>query len=210
MTCNSSSRAQARRIPMPGTLKALTTGIIAAALTGHALLAGADPAVSGISIETLSSRPNLVTGGNVLVKISYQPGMVLPLWVTLNDHDVTGKFRATQANTWTGVVEGLQLGSNTLRVRAKSSTGIRDESLQVTNYPITGPVLSGPQLQPYFCMTDQFYLPNGTYLGPPTDNNCSAPTQVQYVYKTTGGIFLPLPSTRALPADIAMTTTSDG
>jgi hypothetical protein len=65
-------------------------------------------------------------------------------------------------------------------------------------------------LQPYVCMTDQFYLPDGTYLGPSTDANCSAPTQVRYVYKSTGGIFKVLPSTQRLPADVATTTITNG
>src|SRR5437773_4026326 len=184
-------------------------GLIAATGAGHSMFARAQ--TSDITIETLSTRPNLVTGGDVLVKIAYPANQMLPLWVTLNDHDVTGKFHWNAApNTWVGLVDGLQVGTNVLRVRAKSPSGIKDQSLQLTNYPITGPVLSGPHLQPYVCMTDQFYLPDGTYLGPSTDANCSAPTQVRYVYKSTSGIFKVLPSTQRLPADVATTTISNG
>src|SRR6266852_3727510 len=189
----------------------LGLSIFAATGAGYSASARAQTGASDITIETLSTRPNFVTGGDVLVKISYPANQALPLWVTLNDRDITGKFHWNiEPNTWLGLVDNLQLGPNVLRVRGKSPSGIKDQSLQLTNYPISGPVLSGPHLQPYVCMTDQFYLPDGTYLGPSTDENCSAPTQVQYIYKSTSGIFKVLPSTQRLPADVATTTITNG
>src|SRR5262249_55759049 len=79
-------------------------------------------------------------------------------------------------------------------------------------YPLTGPVFSGPWLQPFICQTDAFKLPDGTTLGPPLDANCSAKTVVQYVYRTTGGepTFKPLPKGGAIPQDMAKTTTIEG
>ena len=50
-----------------------------------------------LEIVTLSSRPDTVSGGNVLVKISYPANQLLPLWVTLNDHDTTGVFRTARS-----------------------------------------------------------------------------------------------------------------
>ena len=90
-----------------------------------------------------------MSGGDVLVKITYNPvGQVLPLWITLNDQTVNGAtFRpGTEPNTLVGLVTGLELGTNVLRVRGKSSSGIRDQSLQLTNYSIKGPIISGPQI----------------------------------------------------------------
>src|ERR1700704_5346536 len=101
-----------------------------------ALLAGSQPAMASASLEiaAVSSRPDTVSGGSVLVKISYPANQLLPLFVTLNDHDTTGVFRpGPEPNTWMGLVSGLQLGSNVLRVRSKSPAG--DQSLQLTNYP---------------------------------------------------------------------------
>ena len=40
--------------------------------------------------------------------------------------------------------------------------------------------------------------------------NCSANTQVDYQYRTTGGSFQPLPSDGSRPADMAQTTLLDG
>src|SRR6266550_1322353 len=137
-----------------------------------ALSAGLQPvmASSSLQIAAVSSRPDTVSGGNVLVKISYPANQILPLWVTLNDHDTTGVFRAgSEPNTWIGLVSGLQLGNNVLRVRSKSPAG--DQSLQLTNYPITGPIFSGPHEQPFFCMTQNFPIPGSTtqMLGNPLD-----------------------------------------
>src|SRR5260221_11971854 len=73
-----------------------------------------------IAITTLSTRAASVSGGDVLVKIDYPAGQRLPLWVTLNDQDVTGQFRTgTAPNTWMGVVTGMNVGNNVLRVRTK-------------------------------------------------------------------------------------------
>src|ERR1700676_2666353 len=125
-----------------------------------ALSAGLQPVMASASLQiaAVSSRPDTVSGGTVLVKISFPANQLLPVWVTLNDHDTTGVFRSgAEPNTWLGLVSGLQLGSNVLRVRTKSPAG--DQSLQLTNYPITGPIISGPHEQPFFCMTQSFPLP---------------------------------------------------
>lgn len=167
---------------------------------------------SDFGVETISTRADYVTGGDVLVKITYKHNnRNHPLSITLNGRDVSSAFRAgDEPNTLVGLVTGLVNGKNALRVQGNGSSGIKDETLEITNYPRTGPVLSGPFVAPYVCMTDRFFLPDGTNLGPSTDSNCSAPTQVKYVYKNTAGIFKALPSTQSLPPDVATTTTSDG
>ena len=146
----------------------------------------------------------------MLVQISYPPGQLLPLWVTLNDHDVTGVFRpGAVPNTWLGLVPGLQLGTNVVRVRTKAPAG--DQSLTVTNYPITGPIISGPHEQPFICMTQSFTIPGTTQrLGPALDADCSAATRVDYVYRSTAGTYKALPAGPTYPADLVQTTTSLG
>ena len=176
-----------------------------------ALSAGLQPvmASSSLQIAAVSSRPDTVSGGNVLVKISYPANQILPLWVTLNDHDTTGVFRAgSEPNTWIGLVSGLQLGNNVLRVRSKSPAG--DQSLQLTNYPITGPIFSGPHEQPFFCMTQNFPIPGSTtqMLGNPLDADCSVVTRVDYVYRSMAATFKALPAGTSYPADLVQTTTS--
>ena len=163
-----------------------------------------------IRIETLSSRPNLISGESVLVQVTYGPSQLSPLRLTLNNQDVTQKFqRAKQANTIIGLVDGLHAGQNTLRAESGTSPKT-SQSLQLTSYPIEGPILSGPQLLPYRCMTDKFMLPDGSYLGPSTDSQCSAPTKVQYVYMSSDGNFVPMRDLTHLPQDVAMTTTVAG
>jgi hypothetical protein len=118
--------------------------------------------------------------------------------------DVTAAFHAGQgANSVVGLVEGLREGKNVLQARAGGST----VTLEVTNYPITGPIVSGPALTPYVCTTQ----PAG--LGEPLDANCSARTIVEYFYKARAfgaSDFKPLKDLTALPNDVAQITTSTG
>jgi hypothetical protein len=152
------------------------------------------------TIHALSTDPDHVTGGDVLVEITAKS----PVKITLGERDLTADFRRTDDMHWLGLVTGLAVGRNTLKVDSAS--------LEITNYPITGPVLSGPQIQPFLCQTAAFKLPDGAPLGPPLDASCSAPTVIQYVYWPTGEKpkFKPLTNLIDLPADVAMTTISTG
>jgi hypothetical protein len=165
-------------------------------------------------IETVSTHADRVSGGDVLVKITYNPvGQIGPLVVKLNNVDATGQFRAgVEPNTMIGLLKGLALGANTLRVMGKSTTGLRDESLKITNYPTKGPIISGPHQSPFICQTASFNLPAGLgTLGQPLDTDCSVATRIDYLYMSTaGGAFRSMPNTSALPADVAMTTTLTG
>lgn len=168
-------------------------------------------AAAPLAITTLSTRADSVSGGDVLVRIDYPAGQRLPLVVSLNGSDVTGQFRAgTAPNTWVGLVSGLSIGDNTLRVRTKAPAG--DVSLQIINHPITGPVFSGPHEQPFFCMTQNFPVPGSATqrLGPALDADCSTTTRVDYVYRSTANTFKQLPSGAGYPSDLKQTTTSLG
>ncbi len=78
-------------------------------------------------------------------------------------------------------------------------------SLKVTNYPITGPILSGSHLTPYECRTVE------SGLGEPLDADCSARQRIEYFYRATNNAFKPMPNpTGPRPADLAVTTTYDG
>lgn len=179
-----------------------------------AIVVGREAASPGaIRITTLSTAASRVTGGDVLVEIGLPanrpPSSVM---VAVGGRDISASFRAgTAPHTLVGLVAGLANGKNTITV-ATAGKGVPEASLDVTNYPITGPVFSGPHTQPFICQTDAFVLPDGTKLGPPLDANCSAKTVVQYVYRTTAvpASFKPLPSLTALPPDVAKTTTVTG
>jgi hypothetical protein len=159
-------------------------------------------------IRTISTRPDRVSGGDVLVEIRV-PDAKLPLLVTLNGRNVSDVFHPGETpDSMVGLVTGLALGKNRFVVRGG---GLGHDSLVVTNYSIKGPIVSGPHLQPFICQTQNFTLPDGTSLGPPIDEDCSAPTKINYIYRSTaGGAFQPLPGTSSLPADVASTTTLAG
>lgn len=148
----------------------------------------------------------MVSGGDALIEIKL-PHAAPPekLEVTLNGRDVTRIFHpdAVRASL-TGLVDGLRVGRNSLVAKAGSSQA----TLELTNYPITGPIVSGEHLKPFVCTTAE------SGLGEPLDADCSARPKIEYFYRsnaTAEGSFKPLTDpTAAKPADVAQTTTSEG
>ncbi len=158
-------------------------------------------------IQTISTRAGRVSGGDVLVEISRLERKNQRIDIKVNGRDVSSGFRpGTRPNTLMGLVTGLEIGRN--KISAQGDT------LVVTNYPISGPITSGPHIKPFICDTHRFQLPDGTpYTAQPIvdDPTCSAPTKINYLYLPAGGKELvPLPSTSNLPANIATTTTLTG
>lgn len=174
---------------------------------------GAAAAGGAVTLSALSTDSARVTGGDVLLQVTVPPGTPRgDLHVVANARDVTAAFKpGSQADTFIGLVSGLALGANTITADVVHLT----TTLAVTNYPITGPVFSGPWQQPFICQTEAFALPDGSKLGAALDTNCSARTVVQYVYRSTKADdparpFTPLPDPTALPADVATTKTATG
>ena len=189
-------------------------GITALAVAGLLACVGVDNGFSQshgrLEIRTLSARPDLVSGGDVLVEVKAPAGTTLnQLTLTRNGQIMTrylhldpstGSFRA--------LISGLQVGDNTLRAvlegTTKSPKGA-ETTLVVKNYPITGPILSGPHLSPYECRTVE------SGLGPPLDTDCSAAQRVEYFYRASNNTFKPLTDpTGPRPSDLVTTTTIDG
>jgi hypothetical protein len=194
-------------------LTVAASGVLAASFAAFSTVASGDPPPSDVGIKTLSTRANLVSGGDVLVQITLKhENRNHPVTITLNGHDVSGAFHPGDApNTLIGLVTGLNLGKNALRVQGNGSSGLKDATLEITNYDIRGPIISGPHEVPFICQTQDFTLPDGTKLGLPTDADCSAPTKINYLYMAIGGTaFKPLPNPSVLPADVAKTTTNTG
>jgi hypothetical protein len=160
------------------------------------------PASTEFQISSLSTRPDMVTGGDVLIRVDVPDSTPIDRAVVrLNGKDVTSSFRP-DGQSLVGLVQGLQPGVNTFEAGTAR--------LAVTNHPITGPVFSGPQEHPFVCETDKFKLPDGTFLGAPLDENCSVKTVVTYVYKSTDKTLKPFTTRTSLPADLAYTMTSTG
>lgn len=166
---------------------------------------------AGPAIAVLSSKPEYVTGGSALVEIAFPSaaaGKARALEITLNGEDITASFSGTGGSASVqALVKGLKIGSNTI----VASVGNASNSLELTNYPITGPVFSGPWQTPYICQTQNFVLPDGTRLGAPLDANCSVETRLHYLYASTaGGALKPMTDLTTLPSDVARATTVDG
>jgi hypothetical protein len=173
-----------------------TLVVIGAAVTG---VQAQDRA---LQLRTLSSRPELVTGGDALVRADVPAGASLAgVRITLNGADVTAQLRADPSGrSLTGVITGLPSGSSQVVASAGSATA----RLTLVNHPISGPVLSSPQEQPFVCMTERFKLQSGGTLGRALDGSCSVAARVDYVYRTAASTDLkPLADPAAAPADAA-------
>ncbi len=202
------------RLGASGFLRHLAAFFIVGLLTGLPVGAMAD-ANQDLDIVALSSPPNAVSGGTVLVRIELPRNVPSEdVIVILNSQATTSAFRPeASGHSLVGLVSGLALGKNILitKLIGRDNRAYRSSQLTLTNYPITGPIFSGPHEEPFYCMTQLFKLPASTQaLGPALDADCSIATRVDYVYRTTGGVFQPLPSLASYPGDLAQTTTSQG
>ena len=211
--------------------------LVWAALALVTALAAAPTALAGqhnrhdFDLRVLSSPPEMVTGGDALVRLKVPRNVPLhKARVFVNGKDVTSTLDPDySARTLTGLVTGLHLGANSVVAESNGHGHGRPKAhLTLVNHPVTGPIFSGPQQQPFVCKTQTQGLgfPKvdnqvGTGMrlfqtpgNPATpligwSKDCTVDTVVDFQYRTTGGQFRPLPP-GPLPADIATTTTLDG
>lgn len=157
-------------------------------------------------IETLSSRPDMVTGGDALIAIRGASADALE--VRLNGRDVSAAFQPKgDSGALVGLVSGLEVGPN----RLEASAGGQTAQLELVNHPRSGPVFSGPHQQPFVCETES------AGLGAPLDDDCSAATQTKLYYRSTDPAVEGSPDRFELydpaaprPDDMARTTTTGG
>jgi hypothetical protein len=166
-----------------------------------------------VGLKVLSGRPDMVSGGDALVEITGVPQGVT---VVAANRDVTASFRpAPKSETLVGRIEGLPPGKSSVLVRQGKRELAR---LDLTTYPISGPIFSGPHQTPFAC------VPEIVQMGPPRDQDCSLPTKVSYFYYSNlpptkdGPVTAPFPTTHfrpydpsaPRPPDLVQTTTTDG
>jgi hypothetical protein len=189
-----------------GVVARVVLAALLAAGSGACIVRGDDGAGEGYELRVLSSRPEMVTGGNALVGVGVPPGTdPAALRVTLDSRDVTGAFRLDAADGFVGLVDGLS-GAAELALATADGTSLA--TLSLVDHPLEGPVFSGPHEQPFICETDRFELVSGETLGPALDDACSVARRVDYAYRSTAdGELKPLADPRARPADLAATTT---
>jgi hypothetical protein len=213
----------------------IALGVVAILLvsTHNQLLAKWKPKPAFV-VEVVSSAPEQVSGGDARLHVDVP--MTVPLHqvqVIVNGANQSGHFSVIPGiRTLTGVVDGLDLGENivTIKPNGKGKGRPRAINLTLTNYPITGPVFSGPHQQPFVCTvqneglgqpivdndSEGFPVFATDADGNPTDEiigfsrDCSAETLVVYVYKSTAGGFKPYTLGSDRPDDMAQTTTMDG
>lgn len=200
-----------RRVGVSGRYAAaMAAGLLAACGGGGSDPAAAGPAAVGLTLSPLSSRADAVSGGDALLEVGAPAGTdTSRITVRVNGADASGRFvPKAGAAALVGLVDGLRPGANVVEAYYD---GVRSTELALVNHPASGPVLYGPQQQPFVCETASFVLPDGTTLGAPLDPvACSVATRVHHMYwSTTQRRFVFLPNPAQVPAD-AETLAIDG
>ena len=162
-------------------------------------------AADKVELAVVAGRPDMVSGEEVLLQVAAPS----PVTIAVDGKDVTASFHPGQVpGTMIGLVQGLKRGKNEVTA---SAGGKVQAKLDLVDYPIAGPIFSGPHQAPFTCQTDAFKLPVvGGTLGAALDKDCAAKTRVDYVYRAKDGRLKPLPDPKAHPADLAQTKTSTG
>jgi len=178
---------------------------LVAGLAAAGLVAASFPALAhnndDLEIVTLSNRADLVSGGDALVEVRVPKSVSLSkVRVELNGRKVTGLSADSKARTLRGLVTGLKEGRNDLTAEVDERGHGRDQKahLVITNHPKGGPILSGPQITPYFCAQPLNPLfafqpatattPAPSYSGlstPATDAQCTIASEHKLYYRTT-------------------------
>lgn len=169
-----------------------------------ATVVSAGAAQAAVELRTVSARSDMVSGGDVLMELTVPAHLVVSgsaassVQVLLNGADVTSVFKVSiKPGVLQGLVTGLNVGRNTFS--ARELKGGPTSKLVVHNYPITGPIFSGPHESPFNCET----VASG--LGPPLDANCSVAKTIAYYYRTNvgNGSFVALTNLAQYPANMA-------
>ena len=145
-------------------------------------------------IEVLSTRADLVAGGQALTAIDLPSG-ARHVRVYLNRHNITRRFAHRADGHFEGLVTGLKLGRNLLSVVLAGGAGAQ---IVITNHPNGGPVFAGPQPEPWTCEAGA------------TDSKCDRPRQISYLYLPQGKTQLAPYDPSHPPSDVSMTTTDQG
>jgi hypothetical protein len=147
---------------------------------------------SGTTLQTLSTRADMVSGGSVLMEVKLPASATAgKLKVTVGSTDVSTAFATRSDGRTVGLVTGLANGANTVTATStdNSFTGAQ---LVVTNHPIGGPVLLSTQVTPWVCATPTPTAATTTTAGTnasglttaATDAQCNIKTETKLFYRT--------------------------
>jgi len=125
------------------------------------------------TVEAVSTRADLVSGGDVLVRATLPAGWKIEqATLALNGAPIAAPFHpAPDGKGWLALVKGLNLGGNSLTLSANAYVA----KLDMTNHPNGGPIFSGPQIKPWFCQD-----------GATDKETCDRPTTIEYRYMPAG------------------------
>jgi hypothetical protein len=160
-----------------------------------------------LEIAVLSSRADMVSGGDALVEVQL-PNHVdaQDVKVSLNGRDISGQFAVRPNGAFEGLVTDLHEGTNEVTASISRGASTHRAMLTVTNHSLQGPIFAGPQVQPWICETEEFGL--GAATGPA----CVAATRYDLFYKSTNTNNFETydPASPPAAALIATTTTDQG
>jgi hypothetical protein len=174
--------------------------VLSLAAAGALLPAAAAEAAAQPRISVLSNRADLISGGQALVEIGLPkrarahvtlrartPGKV-------STRDVSNRFRWRPNGRYQGLVTDLADGRNVL----VASVGSKSARAVIRNHPQGGPVISGPQLNPWQCQPTA------------VDAACNERQTYSFRYMPTGGGGFQPYDPKNPPTDVADTTTDQG
>lgn len=158
---------------------------------------GVASAAGEVVIETVSSRPDVASGGDSLVQVTLPPSAdPAKLVVKLGDADVTASF-TPHGGTERVRRALLDLGPDRVATVTANLPGNTEAKLLIVDHSIDGPILSGQRQTPYVCQT-----PNG----PISTADCSAATTVEYRYRPIAGAWTSVSDPADIPASGLRTT----
>lgn len=160
------------------------------------------------TIEVLSNRADMISGGDALVEIQWNGSQTADaLQVSLNGDDISSAFQRRPNGRVMGRVTTLKNGDNNLVARI----GGAENQITIRNYPNEGPIFSRPEIKRVRCQDAA------------TDIHCNQPAEYTYLYRPTAfvdnldgvpgvtlGTELQPYDPENPPDDVAMTTTQTG
>jgi hypothetical protein len=171
---------------------------LAASCTAICGALASSQAWAALSIDVVSSRPELVTNGDALIAIRGTPAQPSVMW---DGRDISKLFAADPSNpgSWVGLVVGFVDGKNTLEARAGGETA----SLTLINHAVNRTLFAGPQQTPFVCELEALGLKAAptANTNPARNPDCAAPPVVRYYYRSKGGEWKDFDATKR-PGDV--------
>jgi hypothetical protein len=166
------------------------------------ILLSSATAAAAQEIVVLSNRADLVSGGNALVEVKLPATIAKTaagVTIDVDGRDATSAFALRADGRFYGLVTGLENGANVVTATVPGARA----RITITNHPSGGPILSGPQVQPWTCETVRLGL------GAPLDAQCNAAATVRWMYANRSNQLVPYDAASPPAASEIATATTD-